>query len=277
MPPRSVEWRTRYGPWALVTGASRGIGFAFASRLAARGLDLILVARDASQLSQAAAGLEARYAIRTLAISADLAEPEGRELVLAGTAEVDAGLVVLNAGDGCEGEFSEHSLEDEQRIVSLNVLSTLELTHTFARRLTTRGRGGLVIVSSLLAYQGAPYAANYAATKAYGLVLAESLHFELRPRGVDVLAVVPGPTKTETGRVEAMRFPASQWCTADHVVDSALGALGRRASVVPGAVNNLLLWGGLVGREATSHMVGRIARDIASSDSLPSRRRRPLK
>jgi hypothetical protein len=259
------KWRARYGPWAVVTGASRGIGYAFACRLAAAGLHIALVGRDLPLLAGAADELGSRHGVQTLAVRADLAEAEGRALVCERTADVDVGLVVLNAGDGCEGAFAKHALDDERRVVSLNVVATLELSHVFAGRLQRRGRGGLIIVSSLLAYQGAPYAANYAATKAYGLVLGESLHFELRPHGVDVLAVTPGPTTTGAAqRVGRQRFPDSQWCTASHVVDSALGALGRRASVVPGALNNLMLWaGGLPAREARSYMIGRVAKELA--------------
>jgi uncharacterized protein len=265
--PNSEKWRARYGPWGVVTGASRGIGYAFASRLAAAGLHLVLVGRNHSLLAKAADELSSRHGVNTLVVRADLAEPDGPALVRERTVDVDVGLVVLSAGDGCEGEFSEHALDDERRVVRLNVLATLDLSHVFAGRLQKRGCGGLIIVSSLLAYQGSPYAANYAATKAYGLVLGESLHFELQPHGVDVLALAPGPTMTGAAqRVDRRRFLNSQWCTPTHVVDTALGALGRRASAVPGAVNNLMLWaGGLPAREARSHMIGRIAKELTGN------------
>jgi short-subunit dehydrogenase len=263
----SDEWRARYGPWAVVTGGSRGIGHAFADRLAAAGLHVALVGRSGTALATAAGALRARHGVQSADVVADLAEPEGGAAVTARTRDLDVGLVVLSAGDGCEGAFAEHVLEDERRVVRLNVLATLELSHTFARRLKQRGRGGLIVVSSMLAYQGAPYAANYAATKAYALVLAESLHFELRSHGVDVLAVAPGPTRTAAAsRVDQQRLPSSQWCTADHVADTALAALGRRASVVPGALNNLLVWaGGLQGREARSYAIGRVAENVAGA------------
>jgi short-subunit dehydrogenase len=198
--------------------------------------------------------------VEVVTLPSDLADAEACARVCERTRDVDVGFVVLAAGDGCQGELTSHTLADERRVAQLNVFATLELTHAFAERLQARRRGGLVIVSSLLAFQGAPSAANYAATKAYGLVLAESLHFELRRHGVDVLGLAPGPTTDASSRVDHRRFPARQWLTAAQVVDAALGALGRRASVVPGAINNLLLWaGGHSAREARSHLIGRVA------------------
>lgn len=225
---------------------------------------MVLIGRHHADLVKAADDLATSHGVQTRVIAADLAQAEGCAVVCERTQDIDPGLVVLNAGDGCKGEFSGHALADEQRVVYLNVLATLELSHAFARRLEGRKRGGLIIVSSMLAYQGAPFAANYAATKAYGLVLAESLHFELRRHGVDVLAVAPGPTTTGApDRVDRRHFPAQQLCTARQVVDTALGALGRRASVVPGALNNLMLWaGGQPAREARSHLVGRVAEQL---------------
>ncbi|ACA17408.1 short-chain dehydrogenase/reductase SDR [Methylobacterium sp. 4-46] len=224
--------RDRYGPAALVTGASDGIGRAFARQLAAAGFDLVLTARREAVLTELAGALRSRHGVDVQVLAADLAEAEQVGRIAEATAGRDLGLLVAAAGFGTSGPFIEGDLAAELGMIDVNCRSLAEVTHVFARRFAERGRGGIVLLSSLVAFQGVPRAANYAATKAYVQSLAEGLHAELRARGVDVLAAAPGPVVSGFGGRAGMRIAAGQ--TPDEVAAGSLRALGRRATVRPG-------------------------------------------
>ncbi|MGB3355102.1 MAG: SDR family NAD(P)-dependent oxidoreductase [Mycobacterium sp.] len=183
----------RYGSWALITGASDGIGKALAGQIAADGINVVLCARSQDKLEALAAELAADHGIETLVLPADLADPGGVDTVADLTDRIDIGLVVLAAGFGTTGSVLETSLTDEVQLIAVNVTAVVRLSHIFARRLAARGSGGLVLFGSIVGWQGVPGQANYAASKAYVQSLAEGLHDELAPSGVDVLAVAPGP------------------------------------------------------------------------------------
>jgi short-subunit dehydrogenase len=264
--------RERLGPWALVTGASSGIGEAFAHRLAREKLSLVLVARRGDVLESLATVLEKDHGIETRVIAADLARDGAVDVVARETEDLDIGLVVSNAGTGNPGAFAKCDLEVERAIIRLNVTTPMELARVFAPRLVPRKRGGIVFVSSAMAFQGTPYMANYAATKAYVLVLGESLHEELKPSGVDVLVVAPGATETpgkDLHPIDYDRIPV-HWMQPEEVVDSALGSLGKRAVVVPGARNHLLacFGSGLWTRRRVGALLGEFARRAIPADRL---------
>lgn len=228
----------RYGPWAVVTGASDGIGRAFAEQLAAAGLNVVLIARRGTLLAEIAAGLEKRCAVRTRVLVLDLAEPDAAARLAGGTEDLDVGLVVAAAGFGTSGPLTAANLLAECEMIAVNCTALFAASHHFARRLVERGRGGLVLMSSLLAFQGVPRAANYAATKAYVQTLAEGLHRELAPSGVDVLACAPGPIRSGFESRANMRMSMGQ--TPDVVARGALAALGRKTTVRPGWLAKLL-------------------------------------
>jgi len=230
------KFTTHYGPWAIVTGASDGIGRAIAETLAAEGLSLILVARRQAALNEVATELEARHGTSTQIVAADLGKAAGIDAVEAVSAELDVGLMVAAAGYGTSGPFIEGSLADELDMIAVNCSAVTALTHTLARRFAKRGRGGIVLMSSLLAFQGVPRAANYAATKAYVQNFAEALAVELRPHGVDVLASAPGPVRSGFQKRAGMSAGMAQ--TPEEVARATLRALGRRTTVRPG----LLAW-----------------------------------
>lgn len=230
--------RERYGPWAVVTGASDGIGRALAEALAAAGLNLVLVSRRAGALDNLARDLAVRAGIDARPLAADLATEAGVAAVVAGTAMLDVGLLVAAAGFGTSGDFVTAPLAEELTMLDVNCRAVTALAHHFAGRLAQRGRGGLVLLSSLLAFQGVPRAAHYAATKAYVQTLAEGLRGELRPHGVDVLAVAPGPVLSGFGRRADMRM--TRGTTPEVVAAGALAALGRSATVRPGWLSKLL-------------------------------------
>lgn len=239
---REPEFRDRYGPWALVTGASAGIGYEFARRLAARGLDVILVARQAGRLETLAAELEREHRVEARALAVDLTDPTFIEAIRGEVGGRQVGLLVNNAGTTVGGGFLESDLDLQRRTVELNVLAPLVLAHDLGQGMRARGRGGIIFVSSLFALQGVPNFANYAATKSYDLILGEGLAYELGRTGVDVLSVLPGPTLTE-GTANMGAEPDKgpmKFRSPEGVAETALAVLGKRSTVVPGAMNRVM-------------------------------------
>ncbi len=230
----------KYGPWALITGASSGIGEAFANRLAVEGLNLILVARRKGRLEVLAQKLEKQFYIETRTIGVDLLQQDSLERIKQVTDELQIGLLVNNAGLWRMNSYMETSLEDEFDMIDLNIKVPSILTHHFAERMIRNGKGGIINVSSLLAYMGVPYSAVYAATKAYELVKSESLWYELKQNGVDVLSLNPGITKSEmTEGFDFSHMPMSL-LEPENVVGAALKALGKSSQVIPGGMNRML-------------------------------------
>ncbi|HEY5148238.1 MAG TPA: SDR family NAD(P)-dependent oxidoreductase [Mycobacterium sp.] len=228
----------QYGPWALVTGASDGIGKALANQIAAHGINVALVARDEARLRAVAADLETRHGIETAVLAADLADPHAVAHVETATTGLDIGLVVLAAGFGTTGTFLETTVADEMALIAVNISAVSQLSHTFAGRLAGRGKGGIILFGSIVGWQGVPGQANYAASKAYVQSLAEGLHDELEPHGVDVLSVAPGPVASGFGARAGL---AMSGATAPEVAATAtLTALGRRRTVIPGARGKFL-------------------------------------
>ena len=235
---RHARLRTRYGPWAVVTGASSGIGRATALELAAAGLDLVLVARGREALESLAAEIAARHRVEARVLVADLAGRAGMEAVETGTADLDVGLLVAAAGFGTSGPFLDADLDREMELLDVNGRAVLRAAHHFGRRFAARGRGGIVLFGSIVGFQGTPYAAHYAATKAYVQTLAEALHVELAPAGVDVVSSAPGPVHTEFAARAGMRMGAA--LRPADVVGPTLDALGRRGTVRPGLLTKVL-------------------------------------
>lgn len=262
----------RYGPWALVTGASDGIGQAIARDLARRGLHLVLVARRADRLEALARELAVRHGVDCRVVPADLTQAEGCAGVVAATQGLDLGLVVAAAGFGTSGDFVDSPIVTGREMLAVNCGAVLELVSQFAPRLAARGRGGLVLFSSVLAFQGVPRSAHYAATKAWVQTFAEGLRVELRGRGVDVLASAPGPV--DTGFASRARLQMGAMLKADTVARETLAALGRRTTVRPGWLSKLLGWSlatlprpgrvlllTQIMRGMTAHQAGRVPRE----------------
>lgn len=241
-----ATFRAKYGPWALVTGASSGIGRQFARHLASRGLNLALVARRGAILEGLGHELSGTTGVATKAIAADLVQPDAAAHVIRETEELEIGLVVSNAGAELHGAFLDQDAGRSVDLVRLNALAPLKLVHHYGGLMRGRRKGGIVIVSSLTAHGGTPYLATYSATKAFLLVLGESLYYEMKPYQVDVTVVAPGITRTpmieraaESG-VDFSRIPLP--CTeVEPVVAAALHALGRSPSVIPGAGNRFIM------------------------------------
>lgn len=226
----------RYGGYALVTGAARGIGRAFAEYLAADGFDLLLVDRESEETVALAAGLRAKHGVDARPMICDLAEPGLEEKAQDWAERYEIGLLINNAGISLLDPFFDISLDAHLNTLDLNCRATLVLTYVLGKSMASRGRGGIIIVSSASGLSGSPYFCHYAATKGYGLNLACGLWSELRGSGVDVLAVCPGMTNTKPVQDQELDkdLPFYIPLTAPEAV--ALGALetvGRQPALVP--------------------------------------------
>jgi uncharacterized protein len=197
----SASIKKQYGPWAVIAGASEGLGAEYARQLAAAGLNCVLIARRSELLARFAQELEQTYAVQTLALTIDLAEPGATARILDAIQDRQIGLFIYNAGGGAHAtKYIDVSPEHWQPLVKRNILTLMESVHAFANRLVSAGRGGIVLVASDAAFGGVPRLGVYAATKSFGLILGEGLWAELKPKGVDVLNVVIGATDTPTLR-----------------------------------------------------------------------------
>jgi uncharacterized protein len=230
--------RARYGQWAAVTGASDGIGRAFATELARCGLNLVLVARRAEVLQALASELSAKYCVQCVVIAVDLATDAGNALLAEKTSALDVGVLVVSAGFGTSGEFVSSDLADEEAMLSINCLALLRTTWCFAGRFRDRKRGGIVLLSSIVAFQGVPHSAHYAATKAYVQTLAEGLHAELKSSRVDVLSVAPGPVSS--GFAARANLKLGNAMSPDVIAKQSLDALGRVGTARPGWLSKVL-------------------------------------
>ncbi len=244
--------------FALVTGASAGIGETFARRLAQQGFNLILVARRKEHLDSLAADLQGTHGCKARVLVADLSTEEGieraRQAIL-DTANLQ--LLVNNAGFGHQGKFWELEPEADEAVTRLNVLATVALTRAALRGMLERRRGSIINVSSVQGFYASPYMATYCATKAYVSNFTEALSEELRGTGVRVQVLCPGFTRTEFQRraqIDVSRVPYFAWMTSQQVVDASLRALDRGQHLcVPGTLNKIF---GLF-RGAAARRIGR--------------------
>jgi short-subunit dehydrogenase len=234
--------KDRYPGAALVTGASAGIGEAFARRLAAEGFDLALVARRKESLEKLAAELSAKHGVKAHVVAQDLADRDGAARVKAATDALglSIGLLINNAGYGSWGLFHDLDRDTEANMIDLNCRGTMLMTAAYAPGMVQRKKGGIVITASTAALQPCPFFATYAATKAFDLSFANALWAELKPHGVDVTAICPGYTRTEFQQVAGIHTEfAGTWRMPDQVVDTCLRKLGRGPIAVDGLLNVL--------------------------------------
>lgn len=232
----------QFGPWAVVTGASSGIGREFAHQLAAEGINVVLVARRLAMLQDLGTALTRRYGVDSRAVGVDLSDPGAPSVIADATADIDVGLLVSNAGAALPGPFLDSSLQAQRAILRLNTVAHLGLSHHFGERLVRRGHGGIVLVSALGAIHGVPYMAHTAATKAYVASLGAGLHVELAKHGVHVTVLHPGPTRTPTMAelgLDPAKMPIPPMAP-DDCARAALRALARnKARCIPGRINRV--------------------------------------
>jgi short-subunit dehydrogenase len=232
----------KYGPWALVAGASQGIGRAFALSLAKRGLNLVLIARTEEDLAALTAELMKRYQIKAFPLAVDLSTTDALERLTTATAAVEIGLVVYNAALADTGPFLDRRPGSLARLVATNCTGPLLSCRHFGEKMAKRGRGGIILMSSMSGFQGTPFVASYAASKAFNLVLAEGLWYELKNANVDVLACCPGPTGTPgfEASLKAKRPPVfPPVLSPEQVAERSLRHLGKRSVLIPSLANRM--------------------------------------
>ena len=226
-----------FGPWAVVTGASSGIGEGFARRLAADGINVVLVARRLALLEGIGRQLSDEFGIKYRTIQADLAEERFLNDVDTATRDLDVGLLVSNAGTGKPGKFLAFDEDEQKRFVRLNAISHLSLTHYFGRRLAKRGKGGVLLTGAMGASEGVPFMASMAGSKALLLGLGKSLHYEFKELGLHITVLITTPT--DTAIVPLLGFDKDTMpmkpISVDQCVVEALRALSaNRVSIMPG-------------------------------------------
>jgi uncharacterized protein len=234
--------KQKFGPWAIVTGASSGIGKEFARQLAASGLDLVLVARRLSILEELGDRLATEFGVQYRAVAVDLTEEHFLSRLEEATCDLDIGLVVSNAGTWMLGDFVTMDSSSLQRSLHLNVKAHLDVAHHFGQHLAQRGRGGLLLTASTAGLQGIPFSAEYAAAKAYVLALGEGLHSELQNVGVHVTVLLPGATDTPMLKASGFDLPAIlKPMSPEQCVAEGLAALSaNRATHIAGRMNRIL-------------------------------------
>jgi hypothetical protein len=235
-----VDFVQRYGRWAVVTGATAGIGLEFARALAARGVSCVLAARRGDRLETLAEELKASSGVDTRIVEVDLASDAGPDELADAVADLDVGLLVSNAGVGYAGRFEKQELSRLKQMIALNCTANVTLAARLLPSMLSRGRGAIIITGSVAGRQPVPFHGLYSATKGFELLLGEALWAEVRDRGVDVLVVQPGPVATEFEQVagEARQNPGADE-SPQSVVETALDALGKQPSVVTGWLNGI--------------------------------------
>jgi short-subunit dehydrogenase len=264
---------TAYGPWAVVTGASSGIGEAFANQLAAAGVNLVLAARSADKLEALGAALSGKHGISYRVVAVDLSLPEAATTLVEATEGLDVGLLVSNAGTGVPGRFLDQEIADLRRRMILNAGSHLELIHAFGRRFAARGGGGMVLVSALGAAHGIPNLAQDSSAKGYLLHLGETLHHELARDGIAVMVVMPGNVDTpiiDTLGVARTDLPVRPQPVDKAVQEMIAAFLKGRPTHIPGRMMRMMVR--LMPRSQSikmnGRMLGKAADNIAERDRV---------
>jgi short-subunit dehydrogenase len=230
----------KYGPWAMITGAAGGFGGEFAEQLAVAGLTLVLVDVDEARLREQCETLRQRHGVELRPLVLDLRREDFLDELLPRIEDLEIGLLVNNAGIAKIGSFLPQERSFLLSQLDVNVRAVLLLTHALGNAMQPRGRGGIIIVSSGAAWAGSALNANYAATKAYGLIFAESLWDELGEYGIDVLGFMPTTTDTPMLWAESPKTPRSMVMSVEEAVKLALGSLGKRPSIFAGTLNRVV-------------------------------------
>lgn len=233
-----ADFKNKYGPWALIAGASEGLGAAFARALADRGLNLLLIARRLNKLEVLAMELKADYPIEVEVQSMDLSDFDAVKKVVADFKE-SFGLLVYNAAFAPIGYIEDIEEENLSRIVDVNVRTPLLLTKLMSSRMIANKKGGIVLMSSLAGAQGSPKIATYAASKAFNAILAEGIWKELEKHQIDVIASCAGAISTPGFNKASTGKDAPGTLTAKEVAEDTLNALGKGPVTIPGFTNKL--------------------------------------
>jgi len=263
--------KKRFGPWALITGASSGIGKEFARQIAASGINVVLVARREKLLVDLGISLSSEFGVQQRAVALDLSEDGFINRLAEKTNDLDIGLVVSNAGTGSPGKFLTNDVQEMENLLRLNTRTHLRIAHYFAAKLCSRKRGGLLFVGAMAAEIGFPYMANDAGAKAYVQSFAQGLHVELAPAGVHVTVLTPGATETpvlEKFGMSPDKMPMKPM-SAQQCVSEGLGALiANRSIIIPGRLNRAM--NAIVPQTVVRRMLGKLfEQSLAAKASQP--------
>ncbi len=235
-PVADLSFRDRYGPWAIIAGASEGVGALYARAMAERGLHLVLLARRRETLEEVAEDIRTATGVHVRVLAVDLSRQDATTTIVTATEDLDVGMLMYCAGaDPNFAHFLSEPLDTALAMVQRNCVTPMRLCHHFAPAMVERGRGALVVITSVAGLYGAPNMVTYSATKAFDLVMAEALWSELHGQGVDVLALVLGTTDTP-----ALRRALAERGALDHpTATTPLAGAATPEEVVAEAIANL--------------------------------------
>ncbi len=262
----------RYGPWAVIAGATQGIGEQFSKQLAAKGMNVMLIARGQEGLDRVAAEVREEYAVEVDTLSLDLADAELTQKLMGYVADREVGLVVCNAVYSHIGEFMDDDITSKMKCVDVNCKAPLVFLQSFAEPMIQRKRGGIILMSSMSSFQGSAMVATYAATKAFNTVLAESIWEEFRHYGVDVLTCIAGATKTPNFNRQTPADKAGSAFPMEpvDVVAEAIQAFekGKGPTIVVGKMNKLVnfIFRRLVSRRRAVTFISSATRKLYAED-----------
>ncbi len=234
------HFQKKYGEWSVVTGASEGIGRCIAIELSKKGLNVVIISRRKDLLSLLENEIKTFAKVQVMSLALDLSKPESKNKIFEATKQFNVGLFAGIAGFGSTGEFIRSDINAEVNMIDVNCRSVVEHTYHFAKRFAEQKRGGIILMGSLVGFQGTPLAANYAATKAFIQTFAEGIHYELAPLGIDVLSSAPGPVTTGFANRADMKM--GQASTPEEVARVTVEALGKMVTVRPGFLSKFLGW-----------------------------------
>ena len=235
------DFKKKYGPWALIAGGSEGIGGAYADLAASNGLNVIILALDQESLDKKASELKDKFGVEVVTLEIDLADPGLLEIVLEKTKGLEVGFLVYNAALADVGSHFQRNLDFELKRIDINCKGPFVLSYHFGKQMALRKRGGIIFMASGTGLLGSPYYTHYAATKAYDIVLAEGLWYELKPYNVDVIACIASLTSSPAlqGAMEGEnKVSKGEFVqTPQEVAEEAVENLGKKPSIITGAPN----------------------------------------
>jgi short-subunit dehydrogenase len=228
----------KYGSWAIITGASDGLGKQFAIQLAKIGFNIVIIARRKNLLDDLSNKLTTSYKVDCISIDLDLSNEDAVAELYEKTSHLDIGLIVAAAGFGTSTNLIEADIKVEKQLINLNCRSLMEMAHIYGKKFSAQKKGGMILISSLLGFHGAFGTANYAASKAYVQAFGEAIYFELRRDNVDVLTVAPGPINTGFAAAAGMKF--NMTLQPQDVAKQSIKCLGRKITLHPGFLTKFL-------------------------------------
>ena len=232
-----LEFKEKYGSWAIVTGATNGIGRAFVEELILLKFNIVIIGRNQDALNELSKKIE-RNNLKSSPLNLDLSLPSSIDKIFEVTDKLNVGLIVLSAGFGNYGDFVDNNLSDNCKMIDLHCKSRMKMCHHYGNLFKTQNRGGIINLSSIVAYQGTKCAANYSAVNAFLQNFNEGIGMELKKYSVDVLSVCPGPVNTGFEKTAKMKFLLSS--SPKTVANASIKSLGNKTTVFPGILAKVL-------------------------------------